>query len=163
MKKISLMRCLQRLKWIFFSAILKWKETQIDYSSTWRFMWVNVFARSKARTKLMLVRNSNCHLFLCYSSFFNSKRRRKRFQIYSNSLNWVDNNSEKILYALALENFPIPGDPKFVLGGMVSAPANRTDAGTQSLPSPIHSLTFTHSLTITLSFSLSRTMKNKTR
>lgn len=37
-------------------------------------------------------------------------------------------DAEKLLYTLALENFPIPGDAKFVLGGLVSAPANRQDA-----------------------------------
>jgi actin related protein 2/3 complex subunit 3 len=39
-------------------------------------------------------------------------------------------DAEKTLYTLALENFPIPGDAKFVLGGMVSAPASRADADT---------------------------------
>jgi len=37
-------------------------------------------------------------------------------------------DADKLLFTLALENFPIPGDAKFVLGGLVTAPSSRQDA-----------------------------------
>lgn len=37
--------------------------------------------------------------------------------------------AEKILYAYALENFALPGDANFVLGGLVSKPATKQEAG----------------------------------
>jgi len=39
-------------------------------------------------------------------------------------------SAEKALYQLAIENFPIPGDKAFVLGGIVTNPANRAEADT---------------------------------
>eukprot|EP01123_Difflugia_compressa_P003791 TRINITY_DN150_c0_g1_i1.p1 TRINITY_DN150_c0_g1~~TRINITY_DN150_c0_g1_i1.p1 ORF type:complete len:178 (+),score=32.64 TRINITY_DN150_c0_g1_i1:75-608(+) len=38
--------------------------------------------------------------------------------------------SAKIAYALAIENFKLPGETGFPLGGMVAAPASRSDADT---------------------------------
>jgi actin related protein 2/3 complex subunit 3 len=38
--------------------------------------------------------------------------------------------AEKLLFSYALENFPLPGDAKFPLGGLCSAPASKADAGT---------------------------------
>jgi len=35
--------------------------------------------------------------------------------------------SEQQCYTLALQNFPIPGDQNFVLGGLVTAPGNRQE------------------------------------
>jgi len=35
--------------------------------------------------------------------------------------------SDQATYTLALQNFAIPGDSTFVLGGLVQAPANRTE------------------------------------
>jgi len=37
--------------------------------------------------------------------------------------------SEKLLYAYALENFALPGDAGFPLGGLVSKPATKGEAG----------------------------------
>lgn len=37
--------------------------------------------------------------------------------------------ADKILYSFAIENFAMPGDKTFALGGLCSAPANRGDAG----------------------------------
>eukprot|EP01105_Mastigella_eilhardi_P020319 TRINITY_DN4831_c0_g1_i1.p1 TRINITY_DN4831_c0_g1~~TRINITY_DN4831_c0_g1_i1.p1 ORF type:complete len:155 (-),score=41.30 TRINITY_DN4831_c0_g1_i1:2-466(-) len=37
--------------------------------------------------------------------------------------------AEKLLYSLAIENFSLPGDKTFALGGLVSAPPSRADAG----------------------------------
>ena len=39
-------------------------------------------------------------------------------------------DAEKVLYQLAIENFAIPGDKTFALGGIVTNPANRADTGT---------------------------------
>jgi actin related protein 2/3 complex subunit 3 len=38
-------------------------------------------------------------------------------------------NSEKALYQLSIENFVLPGDKGFVLGGFVSNPQNRAETG----------------------------------
>jgi len=38
--------------------------------------------------------------------------------------------ADKILYSFAIENFAMPGDKTFALGGLCSAPANRNDAET---------------------------------
>jgi len=35
----------------------------------------------------------------------------------------------KVLYQLAIENFPIPGDKNFVLGGLVQNPKDRAESG----------------------------------
>jgi len=47
-------------------------------------------------------------------------------------LNVIRNKSSseasKLLYSLALENFSLPGEANFPLGGMVTAPAGRADA-----------------------------------
>ena len=37
--------------------------------------------------------------------------------------------AEKILYAVAIENFSLPGDKDFPLGGLVTAPKDRSEAG----------------------------------
>jgi actin related protein 2/3 complex, subunit 3 len=42
--------------------------------------------------------------------------------------------AEKLLYAYALENFPLPGEAKFPLGGLVAAVPNKADAGTRAIP-----------------------------
>eukprot|EP01115_Flamella_aegyptia_P002526 TRINITY_DN136615_c0_g1_i1.p1 TRINITY_DN136615_c0_g1~~TRINITY_DN136615_c0_g1_i1.p1 ORF type:complete len:175 (+),score=71.84 TRINITY_DN136615_c0_g1_i1:39-563(+) len=39
-------------------------------------------------------------------------------------------DAEKVLYQLAIENFAIPGDKNFALGGIVTNPANRADTDT---------------------------------
>uniref|UniRef100_A0A6B2LL30 Actin-related protein 2/3 complex subunit 3 n=1 Tax=Arcella intermedia TaxID=1963864 RepID=A0A6B2LL30_9EUKA len=57
------------------------------------------------------------------------------FTVYlSQCLNKIRNKSQeeakKICFALSLENFKLPGEAGFPLGGMVSAPANRADADT---------------------------------
>jgi len=48
------------------------------------------------------------------------------------ALNAIRNKSNteasKILYALSIENFSLPGEANFPLGGMVTAPASRADA-----------------------------------
>ena len=38
-------------------------------------------------------------------------------------------NADKALYQLAIENFALPGDKNFALGGIVTNPANRSDQG----------------------------------
>jgi actin related protein 2/3 complex subunit 3 len=38
-------------------------------------------------------------------------------------------DAQKQLFSLAVENFSLPGDGGFPLGGMVSAPSNRGDVG----------------------------------
>jgi len=40
------------------------------------------------------------------------------------------NDAEKLLYNLAIENFSIPGDKGFALGGIVTNPANRGETDT---------------------------------
>jgi actin related protein 2/3 complex subunit 3 len=42
-------------------------------------------------------------------------------------------DAEKILYQLALENFSLPGDKGFVLGGFVTNPSNRQETDTMRL------------------------------
>ncbi len=37
-------------------------------------------------------------------------------------------NAEKAMYQFAIENFSLPGDANFALGGHVTSPANRGDA-----------------------------------
>jgi hypothetical protein len=47
--------------------------------------------------------------------------------------------ADKVLYSFAIENFAMPGDKTFALGGLCVAPANRGDAETlkvnKSIPS----------------------------
>lgn len=43
--------------------------------------------------------------------------------------NLKKNDAEKAVYQLAIENFTLPGDKAFALGGIVSNPANRQDTG----------------------------------
>jgi actin related protein 2/3 complex subunit 3 len=38
-------------------------------------------------------------------------------------------DASKQLFSLAVENFALPGDGNFPLGGMVAAPSNRGEAG----------------------------------
>jgi actin related protein 2/3 complex subunit 3 len=38
-------------------------------------------------------------------------------------------DAEKALYQLAIENFTLPGDRNFALGGIVTNPANRQETG----------------------------------
>lgn len=42
-------------------------------------------------------------------------------------------DAQKQLFALAVENFALPGDGGFPLGGMVAAPSSRADAGMMAL------------------------------
>jgi actin related protein 2/3 complex subunit 3 len=42
-------------------------------------------------------------------------------------------DAEKLLYNLAIENFALPGDKGFALGGIVTNPANRGETGNYSL------------------------------
>jgi len=44
--------------------------------------------------------------------------------------NQAKGNAEKALYQLAIENFSLPGDKAFALGGIVTNPANRADTDT---------------------------------
>jgi actin related protein 2/3 complex subunit 3 len=39
-------------------------------------------------------------------------------------------DAQKILHGLAIEQFSVPGDAAFPLGGMLHAPSNREEAGT---------------------------------
>ena len=40
------------------------------------------------------------------------------------------NEANGLLMAMAVDNFSIPGDEKFPLGGLVAAPSNKADADT---------------------------------
>jgi len=40
------------------------------------------------------------------------------------------NSADKLLYQLAIENFALPGDRNFALGGIVTNPANRAETDT---------------------------------
>jgi actin related protein 2/3 complex subunit 3 len=46
--------------------------------------------------------------------------------------NQAKGNAEKALYQLAIENFSLPGDKAFALGGIVTNPANRQETGLQN-------------------------------
>ena len=35
----------------------------------------------------------------------------------------------RVLHQLAIDNFTLPGDPSFPLGGMIPPPQNRTESG----------------------------------
>jgi len=44
--------------------------------------------------------------------------------------NQAKTNADKALFQLAIENFSLPGDKNFALGGIVTNPANRTETDT---------------------------------
>jgi actin related protein 2/3 complex, subunit 3 len=50
-------------------------------------------------------------------------------------------DADKLLYTTAIENFSLPGDKDFPLGGLVTAPKDRSEAGMLSNPQPIPTLT----------------------
>lgn len=51
-------------------------------------------------------------------------------------------DAEKLLYTTAIENFSLPGDKDFPLGGLVTAPKDRAEAGYFPLILPSISFTF---------------------
>lgn len=46
------------------------------------------------------------------------------------------------MYQLAIENFALPGDKNFALGGIVTNPANRGESGKTLIPTDFHEEAF---------------------